>query len=182
VQSPPTSLPIFVRLLGCFFLLAATACPGGSSTDAKDAGASNGSAGTSGGGGGYFAGDPCALLTDADFAKLSMPMTIGSTDPHNVGSKTFSPECHFSLQGNGSSATVAVYVDKVGDFDLQKLVFHGVALSGLGKNAWQGDAAGKGNSTIGVLLDKWSFRVDSTYEYKYDDLKILASAVAARLK
>ncbi len=168
-------------LLGCSALLTSAACPSSNSTAANHADAAVVAVGT-GASGAYWSGDPCSLLTNGDFATLSTPMTIASTDAHNVGSTSFSPECHFNLQGNGSSAAVAVFVDKASDFDLQKLVFQGTALAGLGKNAWQGDAGGQGNSTIDVLLAQWSYRVDSTYEYKYPDLKVLAAAIAGRLK
>jgi len=132
--------------------------------------------------GSEWPGDPCGLLVNDDFTSLTNNYTQSSSESYNLGSATFSPECHFSLQGNGSSAEVGVFVDRTSDYELQKSVFQGTPVSSLGLSAWQGDAGGKGNSTIGVLLENWSFRVDATYEYGYPDLMSLATAIAARLK
>jgi hypothetical protein len=156
---------------------ACTSVTGSPVSGGTDGGGDGGPAGTA-----SWSGDPCSLLGDADFAKLSTVRSIGSKDSNNVGSTMFSPECHFSLQGNGSSAAVGVFVDKTSDFALQKSIFQGTAVTGLGKGAWRGNAGGQGNSTIDVLLDKRSFRVDATYEYSYADLTILATAIAGRLQ
>lgn len=168
-----------LRISCCGTLFFVSACGDDSGASASTDGGTSSAAS-----GGEWPGDPCALLTDTDFATLSTPVTISKTDPHNVGSAQFSPECHFYLKhadGTGS-ATMAVFVDKASDYALQKSIFHGVKVAGIGRDAWQGDADGQGNSTVGVLVDAWSFRVDSTYEYKYADLTILAKAVAPRLK
>ena len=144
--------------------------------------AGSGSAGTGASGGSEWSGDPCTLLADSDFGALNKGWTLSGTDGHNVGSSTFSPECHFSLHGDGTSAAVAVFVDKASDFQTQKTLFKGEAVSGVGKDAWRGNDGGKGNSTVGVLLANFSFRVDSTYELSYDDLVTLAKAIAPRIK
>jgi hypothetical protein len=132
-----------------------------------------------------YPGDPCPLLGTADYLLLSPSDQVFTAEAHNVGSKVFSPECHYQLSGEatgGSDAASSLFIDPAADFDMQKTIFKGEALSGLGKAAWKGDDGGLGNKTIGVLVDQWSFRVDGTYEYDYDDLTILASKVAARLK
>ncbi|HEX7669854.1 MAG TPA: hypothetical protein VF395_09735 [Polyangiaceae bacterium] len=129
--------------------------------------------------------DPCPLLGTPDFLLLTPSDQVQTAESHNVGSKSFSPECHYQLTGQatgGSDAASSLYIDPAADFDMQKSIFKGEAVSGLGKAAWKGDVGGLGNMTVGVLTDQWSFRVDGTYEYDYDDLTILASNVAARLK
>jgi len=171
------SLLVVTPLAGLLIVSALSGCSSsGGASAITDAGISDASAAPA------WSGDPCALLTNEDFGKVTPMFMLASSDSNNVGSTMFSPECHFSLQGDGSSAAVGLFIDKTSDFALQKSIFHGTAVKGLGQDAWQGDAGGQGNSTIDVLLAKYSFRVDATYELEYDDLTVLAERIAARLK
>ena len=122
-------------------------------------------------------GDPCSLLTAADFSKLSGAPALASTHANPNAS---SPDCLFQLQGSGA---VHVFVDARSDFDTNKGIFKGRDISGIGSAAWRGDHDGQASDTIGVALPNLSYRVDSTFELKSNqaDLVTLAKAVAAHL-
>jgi hypothetical protein len=58
--------------------------------------------------------DPCALITSNDLDGLSSSWTLDNTD------ELSSTNCLYSLQGDGDSTTVNLFVDKPGDFSMQK--------------------------------------------------------------
>jgi|GEM_PF-6624884 hypothetical protein len=132
-----------------------------------------------------WTGDPCSLLTASDLSGLSATWDIASTHANPVAGAN--PECEYQLQGSGTNdgfhASVHVSVDPRDEFTLNKSLFHGTKVSGIGSDAWRGDRDGQANDTIGVQLADLSFRIDaiSGLDKNKDDLVALAKAVAARL-
>jgi len=178
----PTPFFSLGQVIGLLIINASTGCASDNADSAAGSDAGAGGLVVGGDKGKPWPGDPCTLLSNADFAMLTPLMTISSAEPHNLKHPTFSPDCRFYLNGDGNSAAVGLFVDLAGDYDLQKSIFKGKAVSGIGKSAWSAEAGAPGNATVDVLLDAWSFRVDSTYEFELDDLTILAKAIATRLK
>lgn len=182
-QSTIVRLRAIVPTIGLIAILAA--CSSGSSgSKASDGPAKGGDSTTSPTGlfGGEskakaWKGDPCSLLTASDFSNLSGSPALLST---HANPNAISPDCEFQLQGSGA---VHVFVDARDDFDMNKGIFNGKDISGIGSAAWRGNHGGQANDTIGVQLANLSYRVDSTYELakNKDDLVTLAKAVEAHL-
>ncbi|HET9929111.1 MAG TPA: hypothetical protein VFQ35_00420 [Polyangiaceae bacterium] len=149
---------------------------------------SSGDSGSNGGGDStgkseaQWPGDPCTLLTSADFAGLPGSPTISKSEAHDLMSQQFSPTCYFYVKGDTVSDTLHLAVDPEADFDLQQTLFKAQPVSGIGKAAWHGNNGGVGNLTVGVLVDGYSFRIDSTSEYEYPELDVLAKLIAPRIK
>ena len=188
---PPTRFRIRAIVPALALVVSVAACSSGSSgtkpsSGATDTGGSTSSptAITGGTKAKQWKGDPCSLLTAADLSGLSATWDITSTHANPVAGAN--PECEFQLQGTGAntgfSASFHISVDPSDQFTLNKSLFHGTKVSGIGSDAWRGDRDGQANDTIGVQLADVSFRIDAISGLKNkDDLTALAKAVAAHL-
>lgn len=189
---PPTCFRIRAIVPVLALVVGFAACSSGSSgtktsSDATDTGGSTSSptAITGGTKAKQWTGDPCSLLTASDLSGLSATWDIASTHANPVAGAN--PECEYQLQGSGANdgfhASVHIMVDPRDQFTLNKSIFHGTKVSGIGSDAWRGDRDGQANDTIGVQLADVSFRIDaiSGLDTNPDDLVTLAKAVAGHL-
>ncbi|MGC4093766.1 MAG: hypothetical protein QM756_38865 [Polyangiaceae bacterium] len=156
----------------CVLLAIVTAaCGSSSSGDSPAAGGKTGSSKA-------WPGDACTIFSDADFGALTQMWKIGSTDHDGAVIST----CHYILRGDGSQDASSIYVKPYDDFAIEKVIFSAVSYPDIGKDAWKGNNDGRGNSTIGVLLDEYSFMVDRSYNLTDGDLDTLARKAATVIK
>jgi hypothetical protein len=119
------------------------------------------------------ASDPCALLTSTDVGGLSTTWTLDKTDDLS------STNCLYSLQGDGDSTTVNLFVDKPGDFSMQKaLVKKAKKVAGL-SSGYSGTIPGN-DVQVGFKKGSSAIRMTSQ-DLSAADMVLLAKAVNKHL-
>jgi len=116
--------------------------------------------------------DACALITDADLSGLSTTYSVSKTD--DLSAKN----CLYSLQGDGDSATVNLFVDKPSDFTTQKAgVKKAKKVSGL-PSGYAGEFYG--DAQVGFKAGPNAIRIVST-DIELPDLILVAKAIKQHL-
>jgi hypothetical protein len=119
------------------------------------------------------ASDPCALITGTDLARLSTTWTLDNTDELSA------KNCLYSLAGDGDSTTINLFVDKPGDFSMEKaLARKSKKVSGL-PSGYSGTIPGN-DVQVGFKKGSSAIRITSA-DLSAADMVVVAKAVNQRL-
>jgi hypothetical protein len=117
--------------------------------------------------------DPCGLITDTDLSGLSTSYTLSNSD--DLSAKN----CLYSLQGDGESTTVNLFVDKPSDFSMEKaLVKKAKKAAGL-PSGYVGAIPG-GDTQVGFKQGSVAIRMTS-HDLTPADMVVVAKAVKKHL-
>jgi hypothetical protein len=117
--------------------------------------------------------DPCSLITDTDLGGLSATYSLDTTDELSA------TNCLYSLQGDGESANINLFVDKPSEFSMQKAILKKVKkVSGL-PSGYSGTLPGN-DAQVGFKTSKAAISLESS-NLDVADLVVAAKAAKKHL-
>jgi hypothetical protein len=117
--------------------------------------------------------DPCSLITDSDLGGLSATYSLDTTDELSA------TNCLYSLQGNGESANINLFVDKPSEFSMQKAILKKVKkVSGL-PSGYSGTLPGN-DAQVGFKTSRAAISLGSS-NLDVADLVVAAKAAKKHL-